>query len=46
MDHLSTQTNSCFILRAKRLANEGDYEVAAVTAIMACETAAERAFAY
>ena len=31
---------------AKRLASEGHYEVAVVTALMACETAAERAFAY
>lgn len=34
------------VATARRLSSEGHSEVAVVTAIMACETAAERAFAY
>lgn len=37
---------STLVATAKRLASEGHCEVAVVTALMACETAAERTFAY
>lgn len=40
------QWQNTLVNTAKRLASEGHNEVAVVTAIMACETAAERAFAY
>jgi len=40
------QWQNTLVNTAKRLATEGHYEVAVVTAIMACETATERAFAY
>ena len=40
------QWQNTLVNTAKRLASEGHNEVAVVTAIMACETAAERAFAH
>lgn len=43
---VQAQWQNTLVATARRLVSEGHYEVAIVTAIMACETAAERAFSY
>ena len=44
--NLTAPWQSTLLATARRLASEGHSEVAVVTALMACETATERALAY